>query len=44
MSKYIISVAEQEIVFHVLDTVIYCAQGVQRFSKIMLEFVKIQLT
>ena len=31
-SKYIINVAEQDIVFHVLDTIIYYAQGVQGFS------------
>ena len=43
-SKYIISVAEPEIVFLVLDNVVYYAQGVQGFSEIMLKFVKIQLT
>ena len=44
MMMIIIRVAEQEIVFRVLDTVIYCAQGVQVFSEIMLRCMKIQLT
>ena len=38
----IISMAEQEIVFRILDTIIYRAQRVQSIPKIMLKFVKIR--
>ena len=44
MYKYIIGKAELEIVFRVLNTIVYYAQGIQGFSEIIFKLMKIQLT
>ena len=42
-SSFIISMAEQQKVFRILNTIVNGAHGTKRIIKIMLEFVKIQL-